>query len=111
MKTYDDNYLDSDGYLVGVFIRADKFYDSYARKVTDILTLLGDIGGLQDFFIMCGGVLVGFLAQKMFMSSIVKKIYHIRNYGNIEYEASHGNINNSINGSIDSIDNESNRRD
>jgi len=62
IKSYDNDYVDSEGFLVAVYIRADKFYDSYERKVTDILTLLGDLGGLQEFFIMIGGLLVNFLA-------------------------------------------------
>jgi hypothetical protein len=73
--------------MVAVFIRADKFTDSYERKVTDILTLLGDVGGLKEFFLICGELLVGFITQKMFMSSIVKKIYHMRKYDNISHEA------------------------
>jgi hypothetical protein len=73
--------------LVAVYIRADKFYDSYDRQVTDILTLLGDLGGLMEFFVMIGGLIVTFIASKMFMASIVRKIYHIRKYENIEEEA------------------------
>ena len=46
IKSYASEYLDSEGFLIAVYIRADKFYDSYERKVTDILTLLGDLGGL-----------------------------------------------------------------
>ena len=53
----------------------DKSYDSYSRKVTDILTLLGDIGGLNDFFVGVGALLIGFFAQKLFMGSIIRKIY------------------------------------
>ena len=85
IKPYDNDYVDSEGYLIAVYIRADKFYDSYERKVTDILTLLGDLGGLLEFFCMIGGLLVTFLAQKLFISSIIKKIYHIRKYENIEH--------------------------
>ena len=62
IKSYENDYVDSEGFVVAVYIRADKFYDSYERKVTDILTLLGDLGGLQEFFIMIGGLLVNFLA-------------------------------------------------
>jgi len=54
--------------------------------VTDILTLLGDIGGLKEFFIMLGSWLVTYWAQKLFMSSIVRKIYQIRKYENIDNE-------------------------
>lgn len=87
IRTYDNDYSDSEGYLAAVYIRADKMFDSYERRVTDILTLLGDIGGLQDFFMMIGSLLVGYITQKMFMSTIVKKIYHIRKYENIISEA------------------------
>ena len=58
-------------------------YETLRRKVTEILTVLGDIGGLQRLFIGVGLLLVGFVTQKMFMSSILKKIYRIRNYDNI----------------------------
>lgn len=87
VKTYDDDYNDADGYIAAVYMRADKFYDSYERKVTDILTLLGDIGGLKEFFLLGGQLIVGFFAEKVFISSILKKIYHMRKYDNIEYES------------------------
>lgn len=72
--------------MVAIYIRADKTYDNYERKVTDILTLLGDLGGLQEFFLLVGALIVGFITQKMFMASIIKKTYHIRKYENIEDE-------------------------
>jgi hypothetical protein len=78
--------MDKDGYIVAVYIRSDKHYDSYERKVDDILTLLGDIGGLSEALFTFGSVIVGFIASKMFMSKIVKKIYHIRRYENIDHE-------------------------
>lgn len=67
-------------------MRTDKFYDSYSRKVDDVLTYFGDIGGLAEALFGFGMVVVGFLAQKMFMSKIVKKIYHIRKYDNLDHE-------------------------
>lgn len=63
MKSYDSPYTEKDNYVVGVYIRMDKSYDSYSRKVTDILTLLGDIGGLNDFFVGVGALVIGFFAQ------------------------------------------------
>lgn len=56
-------------------MRSDKLYDSYERKVNDILTLMGDVGGLYGFLIGIGIVIVGFVSQKIFMSKIIKKIY------------------------------------
>ena len=67
-------------------MRSDKMYDSYERKVNDLLTFMGDIGGLSEALINIGVFIVGFITQKMFMSKIVRKIYHIRKYENIENE-------------------------
>jgi hypothetical protein len=61
-------------------------FDKYERKVYDILTYLGDIGGLTEALISIGSLIVGFFTQKLFMSKIVRKIYHIRKYDNIEHE-------------------------
>lgn len=44
---------------------------------------------------MIGGLLTSFIASKLFMSSIVKKIYHIRKYDNIEYEANKAELSSS----------------
>lgn len=44
--TYQDDYEESDGSMITVYLRADKMYDSYERKVTDLLSLMGDLGGL-----------------------------------------------------------------
>jgi hypothetical protein len=62
-------------------------FDKYERKVYDILTYLGDIGGLTEALISIGSLIVGFFTQKLFMSKIVRKIYHIRKYDNIEHES------------------------
>lgn len=55
--------------------------------MTDVLTLLGDVGGLLEFMKLIGELLVGFVASRIFIGSIIRKIYHIRKYDNIEYEA------------------------
>lgn len=73
--------------MIAVYLRSDKMYDSYNRKVDDLLTLLGDIGGLFEALLGGGIIIVGFITQKMFMSKIVRKIYHIRKYENIDYES------------------------
>ena len=68
-------------------MRSDRLFDKYERQVYDILTFLGDIGGLTEALISIGTLIVGFFTQKMFMSKIVRKIYHIRKYDNIEHES------------------------
>jgi hypothetical protein len=86
IRQYDDIYSDKDGYVVAVYLRSDRMFDKYERQVYDTLTFLGDIGGLTEALISIGTLIVGFFTQKMFMSKIVRKIYHIRKYDSIESE-------------------------
>ena len=86
IKIYDDNPRDDDPFIVAIYLRSDKKYDVYSRQVTDILTFMGDIGGLSEALLGIGMLAVGFFSQKMFMSKIVRKIYHIRKYESIESE-------------------------
>ena len=78
---------DDDPYIIGIYLRADKKYSEYYRKVNDILTFLADVGGLSEALMSIGFLIVGFVSQKMFMSKIIRKIYHIRKYEFIENEA------------------------
>ncbi len=64
IRNYDDSYNDKEGFLVAVYLRMDKFYDSYERNVDDILTVMGDVGGLNEALCAIGALLVGFLSQK-----------------------------------------------
>jgi|LauGreDrversion4_2_1035121.scaffolds.fasta_scaffold276009_1 hypothetical protein len=56
----------------------------YERKVSDILTLMAEIGGLHKALFTIGMILVSFVAQKVFMSNVVRRIYQVRNYENIK---------------------------
>jgi hypothetical protein len=51
-----------------------------------VLNLLSNIGGLFEALFGIGLFVVGFIAQKIFMSKIIKKVYHIRKYDNIDHE-------------------------
>jgi hypothetical protein len=64
VKTYDDNLLDvpEENSLATVYMRSDKMYDSYERKVNDLLTFMGDIGGLSEALFGVGMIFVGFIA-------------------------------------------------
>lgn len=75
---YDDNYDDADGTYVKMFIRYDKAYDTYERKVVDMLNILGDIGGLSNTLKTLGLFLVWYATNSIYTSKIVKKIYQIR---------------------------------
>ncbi len=63
MKSYDDNLLDlpEENYMAAIYMRSDKMYDSYERKVNDLLTFMGDIGGLSEALIKIGMIFVGFI--------------------------------------------------
>jgi hypothetical protein len=50
----------------------------------DVLTLLAAIGGLHKALFALGLVIVGMVAQKIFMSDIIHKIYQIRKYENVD---------------------------
>jgi hypothetical protein len=88
VKSFEDNFNDAPGenFMVAIYMRSDKMYDSYERKVNDLLTFMGDIGGLSETLINIGVLIVGFISQKMFMSKILRKIYQIRKYENIDDE-------------------------
>ena len=87
LQNYDDDYSDSSGYIAAVYIRKDMAFSFYKRKIVDILLVLADVGGLKEFIKLCGSLLVNYIASRMFMGQIVKKVYQIRNYKNIEAEA------------------------
>ena len=76
MKSYEDNFNDAPGenFIVAIYMRSDKMYDSYERKVNDILTFMGDIGGLSEALIGIGAIIVGFITQKMFLKSFERYI-------------------------------------
>ena len=61
--------------LVAVYIRKDMAYDFYKRKVVDLLLVLADVGGLKEFIKLGGSLLVNYIASRMFMGHIIKKVY------------------------------------
>lgn len=73
IKVYDDNYSDDDGgQLVSIYLRFDKSYDIYSRKVNDILSLMAEIGGLHKTLFAIGTLVVSFVAQKIFISNVIR---------------------------------------
>lgn len=62
-------------------------YYLFKRKVVDLLVVMGDVGGLKEFFLLFGSLLVNYITSRKFMSRIIKKVYQMRNYANIEVEA------------------------
>ena len=76
-------YSNDKGFICAVYIRSDNKYYSYSRKVMDILTALGQIGGLYSALIGAGIVISSFIVDKLYMSDIVKRVYHVRKYESI----------------------------
>lgn len=50
-----------DPYIISIYLRSDRMYEVYNRKVNDILTFLGDIGGLSEALLGIGMILVSFI--------------------------------------------------
>lgn len=69
--------------MIAIYIRKDMSYSFYKRKIVDILLVLADVGGLKEFVKLGGTLLVNYIASRMFMGHIVKKVYQIRNYDNL----------------------------
>ena len=86
IRPYQDTYQESDGYLVAVYVRLDKQYNKYTRKVTTFLQLLASIGGLQKALFVIGVLLVNIVGSKVFLSYIIQSVFQIRKYENIRKE-------------------------
>ena len=68
---------DTDLQIVSVYFRLDANYDNYYRRVYSIGDLLGQTGGLYSSVLMIGGFIVGIFSERLFVSSILHKIYQI----------------------------------
>ncbi|CDW73837.1 UNKNOWN [Stylonychia lemnae] len=77
-REYDKMYVDSDGYMIALFLRLDDQYDLYNRKIYSFLELLGDIGGLYRSLQGIGLFIVGKIAGILFLSDVMNKIYQVR---------------------------------
>jgi hypothetical protein len=62
IRSFEDEYTDESGYVAAVYIRLDKQYDYFERKVSDVLTLLAAIGGLHKALMAIGVIVVSLVA-------------------------------------------------
>ena len=79
--TYDDRFSTdledeelANSYAT-ILLFLDSEYFSYNRDAYTVLEFLGDVGGLQSALIMAGYVLVSIFADRLYLSSIMKKLY------------------------------------
>jgi hypothetical protein len=71
IRSYDNNYMEKDGFVASIFIRYDKEYSTYSRKVYDLLTMLSDIGGLRNSLFLIGFFIASFVSHKIYLSKII----------------------------------------
>jgi hypothetical protein len=56
------------------------------------MSVLSALGGLNSAFQLLGSAIIGLIARKIFLSSIIRKVYHVRKYDNIKYEVNRKDI-------------------
>ncbi len=61
-----------------IYFRLDSEYFEYSRDAYTFLEFLGDVGGLQSALILAGYVLVSFFTERLYLSSIMKKMYQTK---------------------------------
>ena len=64
-----------------IYFRADDSYHLYKLERYDLLTCLGDIGGLADITIMVSGFISIIFATKIFNSAITNSVFDEQNDG------------------------------
>ena len=63
--------------MASLYFRFDSQYDIYERRIYSFGELLGQIGGLFQIFLMIGVSIVSIFSERLFVSSILRKIYQI----------------------------------
>ena len=49
----------------------------YKREGYDLLTYLGDLGGLFDIVFILGSIITTFLTSKLFTANLISQLYRI----------------------------------
>ena len=75
---------DTDLQIISVYIRLDSNYDEFSRRVYSFGDLLGQTGGLYSALFIAGSVMVAIFTERLFVSSILKKIYQIDEARDVE---------------------------
>ena len=75
---------DTDLQIISVYIRLDSNYDEFSRRVYSFGDLLGQTGGLYSALFIAGSVMVAIFTERLFVSSILKKVYQIDEVRDVE---------------------------
>ena len=70
----------ADREYMSIFFRADSENRIYKLEGYDILTFLGDIGGLFDIIIVLGMGITSMFAGQLFMAALISDSYNIQSY-------------------------------
>ena len=70
----------ADREYINIFIRAGMESNFYKREGYDLLTYLGDLGGLFDIVYIVGSIITGLLTSKIFTATLISQLYRIQNY-------------------------------
>ena len=68
---------DTDLQLASIYFRLDSYFDNYSRRIYSVGDLLGQTGGFYSSVLIIGSVFVGIFSERLFVSSILRKIYQI----------------------------------
>jgi hypothetical protein len=60
---------------LAVYIRVDKAYDIYERKVYGLGEMFGEVGGFKEIVLIIGSIFVLTFQSTMFNSSLLRKVY------------------------------------
>ena len=61
----------ADRSFVEIYLRASSIKRVYKREVVDVLTYLGDLGGLLDVLLVVGQMLTSIVARKLFTAALI----------------------------------------
>ena len=65
---------------ISIFFRADSENRFYKREGYDLLTFLGDLGGLFDICMIMGMSLTSIFAGRMFTAALIRSAYRVQKY-------------------------------
>ena len=65
---------------ISIFFRADSEQRFYKREGYDMLTFLGDLGGLFDIIMIIGWGLTSIFAGNLLTAALIGEVYKIQNY-------------------------------
>lgn len=59
-------------------MRAAGITRSYSREGYDVLTYLGDLGGLMDILLVAGQMMTSVFASKLFTAALIGQLYRVQ---------------------------------